>query len=249
MDDQRAGSGVFARVSAVQARLPVVIAVQRLEGTAWWRDLEGYVTRRDLDRALVAGQVHRIGRGRYALADLPDARRVAVNLAGVVSHLSAAEQHRIPLLLPPTEAHVTLRANAHPAVPSGVRVHWRRLGQHEVHDGVTSALRTVLDCAASLTFPEGLAVADSALRLNLVTAAGLDGAARSWRGAGARGVRRVVEHADGRAANPFESALRALSLDGGCTGFEPQVHVDVPGAARVDLADVRRRVVLEADSF
>lgn len=61
---------------------------------------------------------------------------------------------------------------------------------------------------------------------------------------------RVARVADGRAANPFESALRGIVLDAGLTGSTPQVQLRERGIRmRVDLADRQRRVVLEADSF
>jgi very-short-patch-repair endonuclease len=44
--------------------------------------------------------------------------------------------------------------------------------------------------------------------------------------------------------------LRALLIDAGITGFEPQVLItDGDFEARVDLADVQRRLVIEADGF
>lgn len=56
--------------------------------------------------------------------------------------------------------------------------------------------------------------------------------------------------ADGRAANAFESRLRALVLDAGITGFEPQLEIRLAaGTVRVDLGDPERRIVLEADSY
>jgi very-short-patch-repair endonuclease len=91
-------------------------------------------------------------------------------------------------------------------------------------------------------------VADSALRH------GVDGdelrrVAAVVRGPGAANVRKVVAAADGRAANPFESALRALAIEAGCD-VEPQVELDTMiGVVRPDLVDRSRRVVIEADSW
>lgn len=155
----------------------------------------------------------------------------------------------MPLLVTPLTVSVTVPPTSSARRDDRVSLRWRSLPPCDVVGGVTTPLRTVLDCAADLPFAEALAVADGALRLALVRPAELDAAASRWRGRGAAGVRRVGEHADARAANPFESALRALALDAGCSGFEPQVHVSVPGTPRVDLADVEHRVVLEADSF
>ena len=61
---------------------------------------------------------------------------------------------------------------------------------------------------------------------------------------------RVAREADGRAANPFESVLRAVSLDVPGLRLEPQqVVVTRPRIIRPDLLDWRRRVVVEAESF
>jgi len=129
-------------------------------------------------------------------------------------------------------------------------LHWSGLSRCDIVDGVTSPLRTVLDCARTLDPPAALAVADSALRQLLVGPAELLAAARAVRGPGARRARWVAEHADGRAESPLESALRAIVLLAGLRGFEPQVLIADDGfRARVDLAHRGVRLVLEADSF
>ncbi|WP_330476629.1 endonuclease domain-containing protein [Terrabacter sp. C0L_2] len=71
-----------------------------------------------------------------------------------------------------------------------------------------------------------------------------------WLGPRQRGkVDRVMGAADRRAANPFESVLRAICLDVPGLVVEPQVRIRYDGFyARVDLADDQLRVVLEADS-
>ena len=249
MDNSAAAFLEPVTLPSVHITLPVALVVQRYGGTASWTVLRQHVTQHALRRALDRGEVQRVARGRYALPALPPARLAAARRAGVVSHLSAATEHRLPLLLPPLNASLTVAPNSRTRQEDTVTLHWRPLRERDVVDGVTTPLRTVLDCAAGLPFGEALAVADGALRLTLVRPDELLRAATLWRGRGARAVRRVAEHADARAANPFESALRAIALDAGCTGFEPQVHVDVAGTARVDLGDVGNRVVLEADSF
>ena len=69
------------------------------------------------------------------------------------------------------------------------------LGADEVVDGVTSPLRTVLDCARRLPFSEALAVADSALRSGLVTEDELRLAAAGTRGPGCKNIRRAAAEA------------------------------------------------------
>jgi hypothetical protein len=125
-------------------------------------------------------------------------------------------------------------------------------------EDVTSPLRTVLDCAATLPFREGLAIADSACRLDLIDRDQLLEAALKLRGPSRRRARLVAMHADGRADNPFESALRAIVIARGITGFQPQLLIPAGYGAgrsgsdkdkRVDLGDPERLVVFEADSF
>ena len=51
--------------------------------------------------------------------------------------------------------------------------------------------------------------------------------------------------------SPAESALRAILIDGGITGFVPQFRARRDGQwiATVDLGNAQARVLLEADSF
>ncbi len=184
-------------------------------------------------------------------------RTIALTNTAVLSHRSAAEYHQLPLLIEPTSAEMI--------VPPGRRVrsdqrrhsliYPRKLAPHEHTDGVTNPLRTVLDCAADLPFAEALAIADSALRSDdehppLVGREELLIAAGSVRKQARGQVRLVAELADGRAANPFESAVRALVHDIPDLTVTPQCEIDVGDhPIHVDLADRRLRIVLEADSY
>ena len=71
------------------------------------------------------------------------------------------------------------------------------------------------------------------------------------RGRGAAQARARVELLDGRAANAFESCARAILIDAGITGFEPQVTIRYRGqfVGIVDLAHRRLRIVIECDGF
>lgn len=74
--------------------------------------------------------------------------------------------------------------------------------------------------------------------------------ARDLRGPGSALARRVAGCADGRAANAFESALRALALDVDGLGVVPQVSIrGQQFLGRPDLVDERLGIILEADSF
>lgn len=105
----------------------------------------------------------------------------------------------------------------------------------------------MVDCARSLPFDQALCVADSALREGRVARADLlEAAARSPR-TGRAAALRVAQHADGRAANPFESCLRAIALDVAGLTLTPQLPV--PGIGHADLGDPTLRLLLEADSY
>lgn len=124
------------------------------------------------------------------------------------------------------------------------------LGDGEVIGGITSPLRTVLDCAKRLPFDEALAVADSALRSRLVTAEELVRAAHAVRGRGRPQCLRVACCATPLAANPFESVLRSLLLEFPVFEVEPQGRVDTHWLVlHPDLVDRCHRIVFEADSF
>ncbi|HXH77535.1 endonuclease domain-containing protein [Nocardioides sp.] len=69
------------------------------------------------------------------------------------------------------------------------------------------------------------------------------------RGAGAAAVHRVLRHANARAANPFESVLRALCIEAGLT-VEPQRPIQhSEGVIHPDLVCLELRLILEADSW
>jgi very-short-patch-repair endonuclease len=100
-----------------------------------------------------------------------------------------------------------------------------------------------------LDWADALAVADSALREGFGRQA-LEDVAHRARGPGAPQARRVAALASGRAANPFESALRAIAVDVAGLQVRPQVRItDGAFPVRPDLVDESLRLVLEADSF
>ncbi len=133
---------------------------------------------------------------------------------------------------------------------SGLSVSWRDCTAPERATGITSPLRTVLDCAIKLPFDQALVIADSALRSGNVDRDELIAAAGRLHGPGAPRARRVAARADPRSANPFESALRAIALGVPELHLTPQLEVAEIGLyARVDLGDRRLRVALEAEGF
>jgi len=229
-------------------RMDATAALERLGGHADSRSLLRLTTRRRLRRAVKQGKVLRQARGRYLLPTAAEAHRTATELTAVVALRSAAAHYGWEMKTQPPLPEVTVRAKRNlPAERrTGVRVLWVDLPPDDVRNGVTTPLRTVIDCARHLPFDEALAIADSALRSGLVTPDDL-----RWaivRGAGADAVRRVLRYADARAANAFESVLRALCIEAGLD-VEPQAPVDLgTGVVHPDLVDAGRRLAIEADS-
>lgn len=225
--------------------------VRRLGGCATWTEVCRVHSRRALARACAAGTVVRTARGRYALPEVGAHRSLAAARTATLSHLSAAMAHGWKVKSVPDVAWVTVRRKRRlrPDDLVGIRPHWNDLTSAERAAGVTAPVRTVLDCARVLPFDEGLAVADSALRAGAVSVEMLREAAASARGPGATAARRVARHADGRAANPFESVLRALAIEVGLE-LTPQLVIAEPGLfAVVDLGNEVLRLAVEADGF
>lgn len=223
----------------------------RLGGVATRAQVLGLCRRSELDAAVAAGLVVRDARGRSALPAASTALRAAAAHTGVVSHLSAAIAHGWETKLVPEMPHLTVPRNRNVSrldrtafVP-----HWSRLSETELRDRVTSPERTLADCLRTLPPDEAQCVADSALRHRAVGPEELGLLAATLTGSGSAAARRVAALADGRATNPFESTLRWIAT--GVRGIDvvPQVVIDQDGfRCRPDLVDVRRRIVLEADS-
>ncbi|HVN13353.1 MAG TPA: DUF559 domain-containing protein [Kineosporiaceae bacterium] len=228
------------------------VKVVRLRGgTARAGEITAFSGTRRLLAAVSSGRLVRTRRGVYALASLPDALQVASFVGGVVSHASAADLIGIPQVAAPDRVHVTVARSIHPAPHPQATIHWtRRLGADDVREGITTPVRTVLDCAGTLPFHEALVIADGALAYSFIRAGELMSAALARCGPGRRARLRVAVAADRRADNPFESVLRAIVIESGVGGFVPQVEIRLPGRLLyADLADVGRRIVLEADSY
>lgn len=226
-----------------------VVALTRLGGVASPEELRRLSSRRRIRRAVKDGQIVRVSRSRLVLPTAAEGRVAAAQLSGVLCLRSAAAHHGWAMKDQPPVPEVAVgpRRRIDAERRRDVRVLWMPVAADDVVDGVTTPLRTVLDCARHLPFDEALAIADSALRSGMVAREELD---RSQvRGAGAAAVRRVLQHADGRAANPFESVLRALCIEAGLD-VEPQAAVVLTsGTVHPDLVCRRLRTVLEADSW
>jgi very-short-patch-repair endonuclease len=230
----------------------VTDALRGLGGAARWRTLRHLVGWRALKKARADDRVA-CHKGVWTLVDTGRDRVVAADLRGVRSHATAAA-HRGFDLPPEDSAVVRLTVPPHanrPARPDDVRLFYRRLGTGETAGDVTSRLRTVVDCLRDESLRVALSVGDSALRTGAVDHEALSRAVRGLRGPGSAVARARLGLLDARAANAFESCARALLLEAGLTGFEPQVSVgDRDGwIGRVDLADRSLRIVVECDGF
>lgn len=233
--------------------MDVAARLVELGGVATRAVLVAATSRRSVDAALREGVVVAVARGRYVLPGVAEASSAAHRVGGVLGLTSAALHHGWEVARPPQRPHVVvprgLRVSAERR--AGVELHRCDLLAEDVFEGVaTSVELTLLQCGRGLPFDEALAVWDSALRHG-VPAQVLHRVAALARGPGGLQVRRLAVVADGRAANSFESVLRAIALSVPGLRVTPQVRITLAGqpAARVDLADEDLGVVLEADSF
>ena len=224
-------------------------ALARLGGVADAAAVLRLTSRSRLRRALLRGELVRDVRGRYSLLGLDEAVRAANALSGVLAEDSAAQYHGWETKHRPTAPCVAVprKRKVRPDRRRGVRVRYVDLPPADVSGMATVPGATVMQCAARLPFDEALAIADSALRHLDVTRRELLERAETMPARYRARCLRVAAHADSRAANPFESVLRAIALDIAGLSVEPQVWVE--GIGRPDLLDRRRRLVVEADSF
>lgn len=221
-------------------------AVRLLGGVARWNELECLVTRAAVDAELETGAISRLRRGTYAVGDLAEVRALAEGTAATVSRLSAAVLLGWKVKHAPERPTITLPRNRRLPVGDCFEVHWQDLGPLQVRRGVTRPVETVIGCARAYDFDVALCVADSALRERAVTRVELLAAARASPRTGRARALRVVQAADGRAANPFESCARAIALD--VPGLAVCPQVTIRGVGRVDLADVELGIVIECES-
>lgn len=230
----------------------IAMELAQLGGTGSARDLVYRFGAHRVRAAVLAGCVVRLGHGRYCLPGLEESRQRAHALAAVVSGRSAAALHGLAMLRPPGAPELTVPRHRKLAVArrKGVVVYWADLRPQDVVDGVTEPIRTVVDCAVKLPFDEALAIADSALRAGLVTRRDLTDALPTANFRGSAQLRQVLTEATAEAANPVESALRAIVLTEGVGNFVPQLEVELDGrTVYPDLADADLMIALEVEGF
>src|SRR3954454_7874882 len=189
-------------MSSTRSRPPAAV-VSALGGRATWQQVRGLCTQHAIRRDLDRGFIVRARQGVYVLPDLPPGPAGAARRRGLASVRGDRPRSRGSGAARDGPRHrptVVVRVGQ-----SGVTLHYAALPASEVRALRTTLPRTVIDCATTLTFPEGLAVADSAVREGLLRPEDLLEAAQVRRGPGRRRALRVAMEADGEAANPFES--------------------------------------------
>jgi len=173
-----------------------------------------------------------------------------------VSHQSAALLHNIALVGEHTaDVTITTPGDRRRGRRHGVHTYVNAVpASHVTHKfglPVTTAARTVIDLAKSLTFAEGVVAADSALHQALTTAAELRHVASQCRlQRGGDRASRVANFADGLAESPLESLARVVFDEGGLP--PPELQVPITSAenqfiGRVDFLWRPYRVVVEVD--
>lgn len=223
-----------------------------LGGVATRAMLVKLTSRRELEDALEAGHLVRVNRGRYAVPGVHEGTELALKVSGHVCLVSAALAHGWQVKTVPDRPQVAVPKDRRMdgETRSAIEATFIDLGDEEVEGLATNQSATLEMCGRRLPFDDALAIADSALRAGYL-AERLREAAGVAKGPGSARFRRVAARADARAANPFESVLRALALDVPGLSVEPQVQIRgaLELAVRPDLVDERLRIVLEADSF
>jgi hypothetical protein len=222
------------------------------------------------------GSLKRYQRGVYVrtsyltAAEADPATRHALRAAAIMvsqtartaaaSHQSAALIHGLDLLRAPAPEAVSLTCKPggyRGQSSSGALLHSAGLPRGHVmrRHGVwvTTATRTVIDLSRSLSFMEGVVVADSALRLGKTTEAGLADMLRSCaRWPGIEQARRVVSFADECAESVLESCARVVFAQAGLP--PPVLQADIADKngefiGRVDFYWPQYQTIAEADGM
>ena len=177
----------------------------------------------------------RVPAGNVTLLAACRARLKPLAAEAVISHVTAARLHAVPL--PPSLARVSI---VHVSVPAGARAPaGKNTAGHQVtlrttdfdsRHGVacTTPERTFCDLAAMLTLAQLVAVGDNLLRRGTVSRAALTDAVAAYPGRrGTARLRRALELLDARSESPKESELRVLLIEAGFPS--PLVNASVCG--------------------
>ena len=242
--------------------------------TARWR--AAGLSERQLYWLTKSGQLVKIRRGVYATSGVMARAQTDPGLLhaldvvavrdtrtgkGVASHHSAAQLLGLNLLNAPPPRTVTLTVRPGTRFSdyarTGVICHAAEVPDEHVTRlyGIpaTTAARTVIDIARTVTFIEGVVVADSALYERHTSKTELRRVLlRCDRWPGISRARRVVDFANRLAESAFESCARVVFSEQGLPPAELQVHIsgrDRTVIARVDFFWRRYNVIAEADGL
>jgi very-short-patch-repair endonuclease len=203
----------------------------------------------------------RIWHGVYARSSLPDtpeltlaAVMLALPFEFVFSGPTAGWLHALDTR-PTRPVEVTLAAH----IGVSPRYHLRIRRQHLDPSDITTVggfpattiERTLHDLANQLGLTDAAVAIDTALRLDLTTAAALgEDASRRAGAKGVRRYRRALAHAEPKSESPMETRLRLLLVLNGLPAPESQVNLhDSAGAflGRADLYYPDERLAIEYD--
>jgi Transcriptional regulator, AbiEi antitoxin len=217
----------------------------------------GY-SRTHISTLVKRGKLVRIGRGLYvtgetakAFGSSPEGQHVlktaaAVIQAGkgaVVSHQSAALLHGIDLIAGPgQDVTITGRPAGGRKGTAGVHLYTTPLPVDHVTRTlrlpVTTAARTVIDLARTMTFTDGVVAADAAIRKGLTSKSQLRAVlATGSRRHGMIQARRVVEFASGLAESVLESIARVAFDQLGLPAPRLQVWITTPDGEAIGRVD------------
>jgi hypothetical protein len=242
-----AQGGVFTLAQALAHRSRAEVR-RRVRSGDWVPQRHGiYATRKTVERAAEdARAVHML-----ACA----ARRLASGRDLVVSHQSAAVAQEIPLLADYTGAPQLLLPRPEGSRPRHVNGLFTAYLRADQRTGrvipITTAARTVADCARVLPREDVLAMADAALRKGVSRAEALAVLETCRRWPGVQQAEELVRLADGRAESGLESMGRLWCHDAGLPPPDLQVRLcrtsDGKLLGRVDLVWLALRTVGELD--
>ena len=233
--------------------MDLISHITLLGGACSTAELTRLCSRADIERALNAGVLNRVARGRYALASASRAVRTAAAHSGTLSMRSAAQQHgwgqrkepRIPDVTFPRNRRVE-RTARRVLVP-----HWSDLPDADVENGTTTKRRTLIDCMRNLPLADSVPIVDSAVRAGDITTRELRRMAAAMKGRGRARAMAVAAMASSKPANAFESSLRAIASTIPGLRVEPQRTLRIASERdlRPDFIDERLGIVIEAESF
>jgi very-short-patch-repair endonuclease len=223
-----------------------------------------------IETSVRRGALVRIARGVYVRAQVATAfaarqdgehliraaaAAIRAGRGAVVSHRSAAVLHGIDLIGLPGDVTLTGSAPTGRKGCSGIHVYTTELPAEHMISWcgvlVTTAARTVIDLARTVSFPDGVVAADSCLRKKLASKPQLyDVLATSPRRRGAALAARVVRFATELAESALESIARVAFAEEGLPAPRLQVWIataegDVIG--RADFCWEEHKTIAEVD--